>query len=146
MMMAAASPELACADTRKDDAAFWLYSSGTNGTYKGTIHLHHDMIVEADLYARNTIGLREDDVSFSVAKLFFAYGLGNGLYFPLATAAPVAPDRPCRKAHGSSTVPAHGLLRRAHELRPPFTLRKRRTSWARAHAHSAAKRCGRSLR
>ena len=78
-----ASDELDAADTSKDDSAFWLYSSGTTGFPKGTIHLHHDMIVEADLYARQTIGLQESDVSFSVAKLFFAYGLGNGLYFSL---------------------------------------------------------------
>jgi len=82
-LMAAASPELEPADTSKDDAAFWLYSSGTTGFPKGAIHLHHDMLVEADLYARNVLGIREDDVCFSVAKLFFAYGLGNGLYFAL---------------------------------------------------------------
>ncbi len=69
--------------TSKDDAAFWLYSSGTTGPPKGAIHLHHDMLVEADLYSRGVLGLTESDVSFSVAKLFFAYGLGNGLYFPL---------------------------------------------------------------
>lgn len=78
-----ASPELAPADTSKDDMAFWLYSSGTTGRPKGAIHLHHDMIVAADLYAQATLRLKEEDVSFSVAKLFFAYGLGNGLYFPL---------------------------------------------------------------
>ena len=84
-LMAKASPELEPADTSKDDTAFWLYSSGTTGFPKGTVHLHHDMIVEADLYARDTIGVKEDDISFSIAKLFFAYGLGNGLYFPLRT-------------------------------------------------------------
>ena len=77
------SPDLDPEDTSKDDAAFWLYSSGTTGFPKGAIHLHHDMIVEADLYSRDTLGIEETDVSFSVAKLFFAYGLGNGLYFPL---------------------------------------------------------------
>jgi len=77
------SPSLEAVDTSKDDAAFWLYSSGTTGFPKGAVHLHHDMVVEADLYARQTLGLAESDVSFSVAKLFFAYGLGNGLYFPL---------------------------------------------------------------
>ncbi|MGI6415176.1 MAG: benzoate-CoA ligase family protein [Thermoguttaceae bacterium] len=81
--LAAAEPRLAAVETSKDDMAFWLYSSGTTGFPKGAIHLHHDMIVEADLYAEKTIGLREDDLSFSVARLFFAYGLGNGLYFPL---------------------------------------------------------------
>ena len=84
------------ADTSKDDMAFWLYSSGTTGFPKGAIHLQHDMLVAADLYARDTIGLRESDVSFSVAKLFFAYGLGNGLYFPLRTGGTTVllPDRP----------------------------------------------------
>ncbi|MHC4740612.1 MAG: benzoate-CoA ligase family protein [Planctomycetota bacterium] len=98
-LMDAASPNLAPADTSKDDSAFWLYSSGTTGFPKGTIHLHHDMIVEADLYGRQTIDLVESDVSFSVAKLFFAYGLGNGLYFPLKTGGTTVllPDRPMPK-------------------------------------------------
>ena len=82
-VLQSASPALEPEDTSKDDAAFWLYSSGTTGFPKGAIHLHHDMIVEADLYARQTLGIEPSDVSFSVAKLFFAYGLGNGLYFPL---------------------------------------------------------------
>jgi len=80
-----ASPCLDPYDSSRDDAAFWLYSSGTTGCPKAAIHLHHDMLVAADQYARMTIGLEESDVSFSVAKLFFAYGLGNGLYFPLRT-------------------------------------------------------------
>ena len=98
-LMGAASPYLEAADTSKDDAAFWLYSSGTTGFPKGTIHLHHDMIIEADLYAQQTIGLLESDISFSVAKLFFAYGLGNGLYFPLRTGGTtvLVPDRPIPK-------------------------------------------------
>jgi len=77
------SPSLHAADTSQSDMAFWLYSSGTTAVPKGVIHRHRDMIVAADQYAKQTIGLRETDVSFSVAKLFFAYGLGNGLYFPL---------------------------------------------------------------
>ena len=91
-----ASGELAAANTSRDDAAFWLYSSGTTGSPKGAIHLHHDMIIEAEQYAQATIGLQETDISFSVAKLFFAYGLGNGLYFPLATGGTTVllPDRP----------------------------------------------------
>ena len=95
-LTASASDKLEPADTSKDDSAFWLYSSGTTGFPKGAIHLHHDMIIEADLYAQQTIGLTESDVSFSVAKLFFAYGLGNGLYFPLRTGGTTVllPDRP----------------------------------------------------
>jgi benzoate-CoA ligase len=98
-IMAQASPDLEPADTSRDDSAFWLYSSGTTGFPKGAIHLHHDMIVAADLYARDTIGLCESDTSFSIAKLFFAYGLGNGLYFPLRTGGTTVllPDRPVPK-------------------------------------------------
>jgi benzoate-CoA ligase len=95
-VMSAASPVLEPEETSKDEAAFWLYSSGTTGFPKGAIHLHHDMLVEAELYARRTIGVRESDVSFSVAKLFFAYGLGNGLYFPLSVGGTtiLLPGRP----------------------------------------------------
>jgi benzoate-CoA ligase len=95
-IMRSASASLEAAKTSKDEAAFWLYSSGTTGPPKGAIHLHHDMVVAADLYARQTLGLTESDVSFSVAKLFFAYGLGNGLYFPLRVGATTVllPDRP----------------------------------------------------
>lgn len=81
------SPALEPALTCKDDPAFWLYSSGSTGFPKGCIHLHHDMIFCAELYAKATLGIREDDRCFSVAKLFFAYGLGNGLYFSLAVGA-----------------------------------------------------------
>jgi len=99
-LLAGASDQLDPADTSKDDTAFWLYSSGTTGFPKGAIHLHHDMIVEADLYARDTIGLVESDVSYSLAKLFFAYGLGNGLYFPLRTGGTtiLLPGRPTPQA------------------------------------------------
>lgn len=95
-LMAQTSPELKPAQTSKDDAAFWLYSSGTTGGAKAAIHLHHDMIFAADLYARDTIGLRGSDVSFSSAKTFFAYGLGNGLYFPLRVGGTTVllPERP----------------------------------------------------
>ncbi len=98
--LADASPDLAPADTSKDDMAFWLYSSGTTGRPKGAIHLHHDMVVAADLYAQATLRLKEEDVSFSVAKLFFAYGLGNGLYFPLRVGGTTVmlSDRPTPEA------------------------------------------------
>jgi benzoate-CoA ligase family protein len=83
----AVSREPEDAATTKDDAAFWLYTSGSTGRPKGAIHLHHDMVVCAELYGRNTIGLREGDLVYSIAKIPFAYGLGNTLYFPLHVGA-----------------------------------------------------------
>jgi len=73
--------------TCPDDVCFWLYSSGSTGPPKGTIHAHASLIQTAELYARAVLGLREDDVMFSAAKLFFAYGLGNALTFPLSVGA-----------------------------------------------------------
>jgi benzoate-CoA ligase len=75
------------APTVADDICFWLYSSGSTGTPKGTVHIHSSLIQTAALYARPVLGLRESDVVFSAAKLFFAYGLGNALTFPLAVGA-----------------------------------------------------------
>ena len=86
-LLEASSPELAPEMMSKNDVCFWLYSSGTTSFPKGAVHLQHDMIVSADLYARPTLGLTENDRTFSVAKLFFAYGLGNGLYFPFRVGA-----------------------------------------------------------
>ncbi|MFI4926393.1 MAG: benzoate-CoA ligase family protein [Burkholderiales bacterium] len=84
------------AGTCSDDACFWLYSSGSTGTPKGTVHLHSHLIQTAELYGRAILGIRESDVVYSAAKLFFAYGLGNALTFPLSVGATaiLLPSRP----------------------------------------------------
>ncbi len=77
------------ADTLADQFAFWLYSSGSTGQPKGTVHSHANLYWTAELYGKPVLGIREDDVVFSAAKLFFAYGLGNALTFPLSVGASV---------------------------------------------------------
>ena len=85
--------------TKSDDMCFWLYTSGTTGMSKGAVHLHSHLVGTASLYAIPTLGINENDVVYSAAKLFFAYGLGNALTFPFAVGAtavllegPPAPD------------------------------------------------------
>jgi len=73
--------------THPDEPAFWLYSSGSTGMPKGTKHVQTSMMATAKLFAQQTLGMREDDVVYSAAKLFFAYGLGNSLSFPMSVGA-----------------------------------------------------------
>jgi benzoate-CoA ligase family protein len=82
-----ASPDLDAAEMSRDDHAFWLYSSGTTGFPKGAIHLHNHMVCCAESFGRGVLGMTAEDRTFSVAKLFFAYGLGNALYFPFSVGA-----------------------------------------------------------
>ena len=80
-------PMAKAAKTKGDDPGFWLYSSGSTGRPKGTVHSHANPYWSSMLYGKNTLKLTEKDVCFSAAKLFFAYGLGNGLTFPMTVGA-----------------------------------------------------------
>ncbi|HZC23506.1 MAG TPA: benzoate-CoA ligase family protein, partial [Candidatus Binatia bacterium] len=126
--------DLSPAATGKDDTAFWLYSSGSTGQPKGCVHLQHDMVVSSERYAKAILKISEDDRFFSVAKLFFAYGLGNGLYFPLAVGATSillpGPPRPQSvfeviERHRATlffSVPSNYVKLLAHELDRQFDL------------------------
>ena len=89
---AVASPASTCAD----EVAFWLYSSGSTGMPKGVRHVHSSAMMTARLYGQGVLGLEEDDVVYSAAKLFFAYGLGNAMTFPMSVGATATllPGRP----------------------------------------------------
>jgi 4-hydroxybenzoate-CoA ligase/benzoate-CoA ligase len=95
-LLAQARTDLDPAPTTRDDVAFWLYSSGSTGQPKGAMHLHGDLVETARLYGEGILGMRPDDVVFSAAKLFFAYGLGNAMTFPFAAGASsvLLADRP----------------------------------------------------
>ena len=94
-LLAAASPALAAADTHRDDAALWGYTSGSTGAPKAAVHAHRDLVCAADLVGVGTFGIGPDDRILSVSKLYFAYGLGNSLYFParVGAAAILVPGR-----------------------------------------------------
>src|SRR5688572_12729007 len=95
-LIAAAKPETTTAPTTRDDVAFWLYTSGSTGKPKGAVHVHADLKLTDDLYGSPYLNITDKDVCYSVAKLFFAYGLGNALTFPMSTGATTVllPDRP----------------------------------------------------
>ena len=99
-LLAQAKPALETAPTTDDDVAFWLYSSGSTGLPKGAMHLHGDLAQTARLYGEGILGMRPDDLVFSAAKLFFAYGLGNAMTFPFAAGAStiLLADRPTPQA------------------------------------------------
>ena len=95
-LLEASSDELDPEPLSKDDVCFWLYTSGTTGTPKAAVHLQHDMLVCAETYARHVLRIGPGDRTYSVARLFFAYGLGNALYFPFHVGATtvLSPARP----------------------------------------------------
>ncbi|HSH90198.1 MAG TPA: benzoate-CoA ligase family protein [Ramlibacter sp.] len=95
-MIKAGADSLHVSNTCSDDMCFWLYSSGSTGMPKGTVHLHSHLIQTGELYGRAVLGIREEDAVFSAAKLFFAYGLGNSLTFPMSVGATTVllPTRP----------------------------------------------------
>src|SRR5206468_1423383 len=90
------STSLAAAPTSRDDPAYWQYSSGSTGFPKGAVHLHHDMVVCCETYAKQVLGIRPTDRVFSAAKLFFAYGLGATGFMPMSVGAQAVlyPHRP----------------------------------------------------
>jgi benzoate-CoA ligase len=110
-LIAQTEPLAAAAPTRADDPAFWLYSSGSTGRPKGTVHTHANAWWTAELYGKGVLGMTENDVCFSAAKLYFAYGLGNALTFPLSVGASVVlmaerptPDAVFKRWIGAATA------------------------------------------
>lgn len=93
--MANASPRLAPAPTTATTDCFWLYSSGSTGNPKGVVHVHRDMIVTSERYGRCVAGLEPGDVVFCASKLFFSFGFGGGMTFPLWVGATIVlrPER-----------------------------------------------------
>jgi benzoate-CoA ligase len=111
----ASEPMANPANTHPEDIGFWLYSSGSTGKPKGTVHTHANPWHTAELFGKAVLGIQESDVLFSAAKLFFAYGLGNGLTFPLSVGATVilsaerpTPDAVFKRWTGA-TPPLAGL-------------------------------------
>jgi benzoate-CoA ligase family protein len=95
-LLEAAKADAVTAPTTRDDMCFWLYTSGSTGKPKGAVHTHADLKLTDDLYAGPILGIAENDICYSVAKLFFAYGLGNALTFPMSAGATTVllPHRP----------------------------------------------------
>jgi benzoate-CoA ligase len=95
-LITAATPDAATAPTTRDDIAFWLYTSGSTGKPKGAVHVHADLKLTDDLYGGPYLNITDKDVCYSVAKLFFAYGLGNAMTFPMSAGATTVllPERP----------------------------------------------------
>ena len=146
------------ADTLSDEVAFWFYTSGSTGDPKGVKHVHSNLMATAKLFGQGILGITENDVVHSASKLFFAYGLGNALTFPLSVGATAVlwPHRPSPEGvfETMRAQPADHFLRRAvalhraaraqghrqgRRLRPPAALRLRRRGLARAYRRALAR-------
>jgi benzoate-CoA ligase len=105
-----AATTIEAAETHCDEAAFWLYTSGSTGSPKGAIHLHHDIWVSADCWGRRTMHMGPEHVHLSASKLFFAYGLGNSLHCPMWTGgrAVLVPEKPSPEGMLAS-IARHGV-------------------------------------
>jgi 4-hydroxybenzoate-CoA ligase len=110
--IAGGDPDSKTATASADEVAFWLYSSGSTGAPKGVRHVHASLRVTADTYAAQVLGITPDDVMFSAAKAFHAYGLGNSLTFPMSVGASAVllPDRPTPDAVLTLMRDAHPTL------------------------------------
>ena len=99
-LLARGRPDLFTAPTFSDEVAFWMYTSGSTGEPKGVKHVHTTPMAAARLMGQGVIGIREDDVVFSAAKLFFSYGMGNAMAFPMSVGATTVllPQRPTPEA------------------------------------------------
>ena len=148
------------ADTVSDEVAFWFYTSGSTGDPKGVKHVHSNLMATAKLFGQGILGITENDVVHSASKLFFAYGLGNALTFPLSVGATAAlwPHRPSPEGvfemHAPRTAPTifYGVPialhraaraqghRQGRRLRPPAALRLGRRGPARAYRRALARR------
>jgi 4-hydroxybenzoate-CoA ligase len=95
-LLARQEPTPFTAPTVVDEVAFWLYTSGSTGDPKAVRHVHTSLMATARLFGQGVLGVRHGDVVFSAAKLFFAYGLGNAMSFPMSVGASAVllPDRP----------------------------------------------------
>ena len=146
------------ADTVSDEVAFWFYTSGSTGDPKGVKHVHSNLMATAKLFGQGILGITENDVVHSASKLFFAYGLGNALTFPLSVGATAVlwPHRPSPEGvfEINAQAPADHFLRRAvalhraaraqghrqgRGLRPPAALRLGRRGLARAYRRALAR-------